>query len=161
MAEFKFAAHTKASEHRMDLLLKSARVGGLESVAAFAAAQIQRDSKGAFLAKADPSTGDSWPPRKVEPKDGHPVLRQTGALWSEVIGEYTIIGEGKARMFATLTSGAASEPYAMLHQFGGTSDMAPGPAAVAARPFAGLTDKSAEMIQRHAIGPSGFLGPEA
>ncbi len=36
--------------------------------------------------------------------------------------------------------------YGALHQFGGTSDMKPGPAAVPARPWLGVTDEDRDVI---------------
>jgi len=34
------------------------------------------------------------------------------------------------------------EIYAAIHQLGGTDDMAPGPAAIPARPYAGLSEQA-------------------
>lgn len=42
--------------------------------------------------------------------------------------------------------GSNIEDYAAIHQFGGTSDMAPGPASIPAREYLGLSDENIDDI---------------
>lgn len=76
--------------------------------------------------------------RKAKKRGGAPILKfdnhmlgdrlnyQVGDTWVEI---------------------GTNVPYGALHQFGGTSGMAPGPAAVPARPWLGLSDEDTTEIR--------------
>lgn len=97
----------------------------------------------AFAAEADPATGDpwayltaeTWERRDLEGHDG-PILQVSGHLATSLQSDY-------GRDYA---AHGTNTIYAALHQFGGTPDMPPGPAAVPARPFLGLDPTAAEDI---------------
>lgn len=57
--------------------------------------------------------------------DAHPILQRDGGLAASVSG-------GHNRLSAWVGAG---KRYAAIHQFGGKPGMAPGPAAIPARPF--------------------------
>lgn len=57
--------------------------------------------------------------------DAHPVLQRDGGLAASI----THGGDDRSAWVG------ASKIYAAIHQFGGTADMAPGPAGIPARPF--------------------------
>lgn len=66
-------------------------------------------------------------PRKRGGRDGdaHPILQRDGGLAASI----THGGDDRSAWVG------ASKLYAAIHQFGGRPDMAPGPAAIPARPF--------------------------
>lgn len=146
---FQFVAHTRAAEHRLDLLMRSASGAGLESVASFMAAEIQRESKGSFLTHADPSTGHAWPERKHQYEN--PMLRKSGALWADVVGDYEMKTGGKANVFAHVPEGEASEDYATVHMFGSAEKN------IKARRFAGLSKEGRRKVRQHATSQAGLL----
>lgn len=45
----------------------------------------------------------------------------------------------------------SNQPYAAIQQFGGTEDMAPGPAAIRARPYLGISDDNKEELESVAL----------
>ncbi|MDB2620269.1 phage virion morphogenesis protein [bacterium] len=150
----KFKAHTAAAEHLTDLLIKSARGEGLESVAAFAAATGQRASKRSFLEASDPTTGEPWEPRRHEYP--HPILRETGTLWADVIGDYELDGAvATVGIYVPQTSPA--HEYAAKHQFGEESHLADSIGELPARPFAGMSPEDVKRIVKFTLGPKGLL----
>jgi phage virion morphogenesis protein len=84
----------------------------------------------AFQSETSPF-GDGWAAldadyvARTRKGDAHPILQVTGGLAASI----THGGDDDAAWVG------ASKLYAAIHQFGGTSDMAPGPAAVQARPY--------------------------
>ncbi len=100
----------------------------------------------AFETERDPETGAAWEPLTdayVErPRrsggrggDAHPILQREGSLAKP----QPDFGPDFAEL-------AFPEVYAAIHQFGGTDDMPPGPAAVPARPYAALSDQARDEI---------------
>lgn len=92
--------------------------------------------------------GTKWPElspkyakRKAKKHPGKPLLVRGGRLRGELRPEW-------GDFFAEVSTAALD--YAALHQFGGTSDMAPGPAAVPARPFLGAGDEDVAWIEETA-----------
>ena len=75
--------------------------------------------------------GVPWAPldaayvRRQRHGDAHPILQRSGGLAASVThgGDRTSAWVGVSKL------------YAAIHQFGGTAGMAPGPAAVPARPY--------------------------
>lgn len=62
--------------------------------------------------------------------DDHPILQRDGQLAASI----THGGDDRSAWVG------ASKLYAAIHQFGGTASMAPGPAAIPARPFIPVTE---------------------
>lgn len=86
--------------------------------------------------------------------DGIPWVDLRPATWARkrttsmlVEGSYLRGGIAMAAATNTFVEISADREYAALHQFGGTPDMAPGPAAVPARPYLGLSDEDAALIE--------------
>lgn len=116
-------------------------------------AVLVSESEDAFAAQADPSTGTPWKAlsdryREKLEKRGHngPMLQRTqGGLAASLTPGYD----------ATSASVGSNKVYAAIHQFGGLSSMPPGPAAVPARPYMGLSPQGISDIvsiinQKHA-----------
>lgn len=78
---------------------------------------LQQGVREGFNSSADPETGASWPPRKVE-GDGHPLLVDTGKMMQAATGG----GAGGIKEVdgRSLTIGVrgSSVPYASIHQEG-------------------------------------------
>ena len=80
----------------------------------------------------------AWSPGYAETrKKGSKLLEASGALITSMAWDVT---SDELRVGTNLV-------YAALHQFGGTDDMAPGPAAVPARPFLGVSPDDAADIE--------------
>jgi phage gpG-like protein len=164
VSDLKFKAHTEAAEHRLALLMESARSSGLRSVGASAAARIQQDTKRAFLETADPTTGSSWPARRREPADGHPLMRESGTLWADVLADFQLSGDA-VLLHAYVDPSSPAADYGPAHQHGhdawsgaGRSGGSISTHHLPARRFAGLTPEGREQIIEHARGPRGLLG---
>jgi len=104
----------------------------------------------AFRNEEDPVTGEPWEElseaylarREAAGRTGrgpgvggYRLLQITGDLATPVPS----YGDDYAEL-------AFDEVYSAIHQYGGTSDMPPGPAAIPARPFAGLSDDAASDV---------------
>lgn len=63
---------------------------------------------------------------------GQSLLRGRGALMDSIVGR--VVGDDTVLVGSNLR-------YAAIHQFGGLAGMAPGPAAIPARPYLGLSDE--------------------
>lgn len=107
-----------------------AQIGGL----------IESQTRRRFDERTSPD-GDPWAPwsKGYKKKTGkaQTLLVATGAFRDSMA--WDLNGE-ELRVGSNLV-------YAALHQFGGTDDMAPGPAAVPARPVLGVSDENAREIE--------------
>ncbi|MCY0966139.1 phage virion morphogenesis protein [Parathalassolituus penaei] len=96
----------------------------------------------AFADQADPATGKPWQPfspayLKRNPKrQGGQLLQASGQLATSIQSDY-------GRDYAAV---GTNKIYAAIHQFGGLPGMAPGPAAVPARPYLGLSPEGEQEI---------------
>lgn len=91
-----------------------------------------------FLLEVDPE-GNAWPdlaPATWDAKRTNAILRERGYLYDSLRPEY-------GADFAQL---GTDRPYGAIHQFGGTPDMAPGPADIPPRPFLGISEEDARLI---------------
>lgn len=79
----------------------------------------------------------AWAARKKERGFSGGILTMRGDLLNSVAFE-------AAADHVDIIAGPTE--YAALHQYGGTPDMAPGPAAVPARPFLGVSAEDAQEI---------------
>ncbi|CDL79733.1 phage virion morphogenesis protein [Xenorhabdus cabanillasii] len=117
------------------------------------AAVLASESEEAFANQADPVTGQPWSPltpryqAKLAAR-GHngPMLQRTqGGLALSLSTSYD----------ATSAAIGSNKVYAAIHQWGGLPTMPPGPAAVPARPYMGLSAQGiADIVdiinQKHA-----------
>ncbi|WP_297830902.1 phage virion morphogenesis protein [Thermomonas sp.] len=94
--------------------------------------------------------GSAWAPLSEKYKQrkrraGYPetLLYMEGRLRNELRPDY-------GPDFAAVAT--APLPYAALHQFGGTSGMAPGPAAVPARPYLGASPEDLAWMEKTLAG---------
>jgi phage virion morphogenesis protein len=108
-----------------------------------------------FEDEEDPE-GEPWPElaestrnrrvTKRKLRGSEHILRDRGHLY----GSITYLAS------ATEVAVGSNRKYAAIHQLGGTEDMAPGPAAVPARPFLGLSGADerevAEILLEHLEG---------
>lgn len=99
-----------------------ANIGGL----------VQDQSKARFTTRQSPE-GEAWaawsPAYAETKKKGQTLLFASGAFNDSMAWD---LNDEELRVGSNLV-------YAALHQFGGTDDMAPGPAAVPARPVLGVS----------------------
>jgi phage virion morphogenesis protein len=121
----------------------SALVGDDRAVIAeYGEQRMFQDSQQSFLQTADPTSGAEWVKRKREPKDGHPILRMSAAG----LMKHVRAGHDETASGFEIWGGVIPLVYAAIHQFGGTEGMAPGPAAIPARPYVGLSPESVAKI---------------
>jgi phage virion morphogenesis protein len=103
-------------------------------------ALIESQTKARFDDRASPE-GDpwaAWSETYAETrKKGQTLLVASGSLRDSIAWDLTA---DELRVGSNLV-------YAALHQAGGTDDMAPGPAAVPARPFLGLSTDNVQEIE--------------
>lgn len=110
----------------------------MREIAGVLADQVEQ----AFADQADPTTGKKWPAfspdyLKRNPKrQGGQLLQASGQLATSIQSEY-------GRDYAAV---GTNKIYAAIHQFGGLPGMAPGPAAVPARPYLGLSPEGEQEI---------------
>lgn len=131
------------------------KAGDLTDLMAALAGVLEADVQQNFENQADPVTGNAWPEldedyveRPRTPKGGGrsgnatPILVRDGNL-SQPAMEFD----------ATSAALVFPEVYAALHNFGGTDDMPPGPAAVPQRRFAafhaGLLDDIEAQVRAY------------
>jgi phage virion morphogenesis protein len=81
---------------------------------------------------------EEWIDYKREKKHAPGILTMRGDLLNSIAFE-------AAPAFVDLVAGPSD--YAAIHQFGGEPGMAPGAAAIPARPYLGLSDADAQEIQ--------------
>lgn len=101
-------------------------------------------SEQAFADEKDPESGRKWTDlspshKQYREKKGYwpgKILQMQGALAMSMTTGY---GPTKAWIGSPMV-------YAAIHQLGGTSDMAPGPAAIPARPYMGIDDVARKEI---------------
>lgn len=94
--------------------------------------------------------GSAWAPlsekyKQRKTRAGYPetLLYMEGRLRNELRPDY-------GTDFAEVAT--APLPYAALHQFGGTSGMSPGPAAVPARPYLGASPEDLAWMEKTLAG---------
>jgi phage virion morphogenesis protein len=132
----------------------------LHRIGEFAVAEILKDSTQSFHRQADPTTGKPWAPSKraegafsaasarhaagerASAPRRHTTLLDSRRLFRSVAAEYELRGSG--RLF--VVGGTRPLIYAAIHQFGGTPIMAPGPRAIPARPYVGLSRARSKRI---------------
>lgn len=106
----------------------------------------------AFANEADPVTGNPWPALSDNYLAQNPDRASGQMLQMTAAGLASSIQSENTNDSASV---GTNKLYAALHQFGGLPDMAPGPAAVPARPYLGMsTEDETEMlaiIGRHLI----------
>ncbi|BDA59740.1 phage virion morphogenesis protein [Shewanella xiamenensis] len=107
------------------------------------AAVLESATEGAFEAEADPVTGQAWQSlsdaylRASPKRQGGKILQASaGGLAASVTADsgdfWAAIGSNKI--------------YAAIHQFGGTDDMAAGPAGIPARPYFGISREDEQSM---------------
>ncbi|MDD4864524.1 MAG: phage virion morphogenesis protein [Alishewanella agri] len=107
------------------------------------AAELEDAAEQAFADEASPSTGEAWPVLsdaylKANPKrkGGKMLQASAGGLAASIASEY---GDNWAQI-------GSNKIYAAIHQFGGEDDMAPGPAAIPAREYLGISKETEQNI---------------
>ncbi|BFI48124.1 MULTISPECIES: phage virion morphogenesis protein [Yersinia pseudotuberculosis complex] len=101
------------------------------------AAVLASESEDAFANESDPTTGKKWAPLTdnykarlaKKGKTGNMLQRSQGGLAMSLSTEYDAVSAAIG----------TNKIYGPLHQWGGLSHMAPGPAAVPAREYMGLS----------------------
>ncbi|HCR3993474.1 TPA: phage virion morphogenesis protein [Morganella morganii] len=117
------------------------------------AAVLASESEDAFAAQADPSTGTPWAPltpryqAKLERsgRNGPMLQRTQGGLATSLSTSYD----------ATSAAIGSNKVQSAIHQYGGLPSMPPGPAAIPARKYMGLSPQGINDIvdiinQKHA-----------
>lgn len=86
--------------------------------------------------------------------DGLPWVDLRPATWARKRTDSKLVERGYLRGGIALAAAtnafveiSADREYAALHQLGGTPDMAPGPAAVPARPYLGLSEADGALLE--------------
>lgn len=121
-------------EARRRLNRLSERVGDLSPLMNELTGVLEDEAQEAFAQEADPATGDKWKRLTTDyvkhgrGGDEHPILQRSGDLAKL----QTDFGDDFAQI-------GSNEPYAAIHQLGGRPGMAPGPAAIPARPYLGVS----------------------
>lgn len=95
---------------------------------------LLESSKDRFKTETNPE-GIQWAPLQPETlahKKTRTKLREADRLLRTLRVDFS-------EQFAGVSAGGPGVPYAAIHQLGGTSDMAPGPAAIPARAYLGIS----------------------
>jgi phage gpG-like protein len=161
---FTLASDLRRLDARVGLAVKRWTSIDLEKVGAYAASKVRADSMASFRNQADPSTGAPWKPskratgafkratakfqagkRSKAPSRGT-TLEGTGRLKRSMRAGYEVLRNGVVQFWG----GTVPLIYAAIHQFGGLPSMAPGPAAIPARPYVGMSSASKGDVQRYA-----------
>ncbi len=88
--------------------------------------------------------GIAWAPLK----DATLAKKQTDKKLREALRLHNTLRVDFSDQFGGVAAGGPGVPYAAIHQFGGTSDMAPGPAGIPARTYLGISDSDqAEILE--------------
>lgn len=136
MAAFEFEWDDRRFAEACDALM--ARGTRLLPLLAEIGSELVRSTQDRFVDQVDP--------------DGVPWVDLAPATWSRKRTDRILVEYGD------LSGGINFEPtddyvdviadreYAAIHQFGGTPDMAPGPAAIPARPFLGISREDAAIV---------------
>ncbi|RZF83716.1 phage virion morphogenesis protein [Pseudoalteromonas sp. CO325X] len=135
-------------------LQQLARAGVDLSTPMAAVAQVlSGESEDAFANEQDPETGQAWQALSDN------YVKQNPA---RALGQILQMSQGGLASSITTDSGStwaqigSNKEYAAIHQLGGTSDMAPGPAAIPARPYLGLgeqgEDEILDLLANHLLG---------
>lgn len=117
-------------------------IGGLDDLSPLMrgiAGVIEDAAQQAFEDQADPDGGTPW----VDLKPATVKRRGEASPILQVRGDLARLTSDYGRRYAQVGS---NEPYAAIHQFGGSDDMAPGPAGIPARPYLGLGDGDIDEI---------------
>lgn len=104
---------------------------------------LEDNTEQAFADEASPVTGEPWAALsdaylKANPKrkDGKMLQVSAGGLAPSIESDY---GDSWAQI-------GSNKVYAAIHHFGGEDDMAPGPAAIPAREYFGISKEGEEDI---------------
>lgn len=127
------AALTGLQHRAEDLTPAMRKIGGLLSDIA----------EEAFETESDPVTGESWPWLSENYLKRRPNRRNGQMLQASAGGLASSIAVDTGDIWAQIGS---NKPYAAIHQYGGTDDMAPGPAAIPARPYIGFGESHHDEI---------------
>ncbi|MFZ5785519.1 MAG: phage virion morphogenesis protein [Acidobacteriota bacterium] len=157
---FRFRVDADRLVARLRILRERWTGDGLRRVGEFAAAEVLKDSTQSFRRQADPTTGKAWAPskrarsafaaastqhaagkRKTAPRRNTTLL-DSRRLFRSVTSDYEIKGSGRL----SVVGGTRPLRYAAIHQFGGTPKLAPGPRAIPARPYVGLSAARSRRI---------------
>lgn len=100
------------------------------------AAIMEGATEDAFADEASPVTGERWEALSDNYLKANPKRVGGQILQASAGGLAASIEADSGAFWAEIGS---NKPYAAIHNFGGTSDMAPGPAAIPAREYFGLS----------------------
>lgn len=101
------------------------------------AAVLASESEDAFANQADPATGQPWTPLTPRYKAKLDARGYTGPMLQRTQGGLALsLSTAYDAVSAAIGS---NKVYAPIHQWGGLPTMPPGPAAVPARPYMGLS----------------------
>ena len=108
------------------------------------AAVLASESEDAFARETDPSTGKKWKPLSPRYKEGLDACGLTGLMLQRSQGGLAM--SLSTTYDATTAAIGSNKVYAALHQWGGLPTMPAAPAAVAARPYMGLSPQGVADI---------------
>ncbi len=116
--------------------------GLLDDVGYAAASLVESQTRRRIEDERTAPDGAPWPlwseRYKKSRHKGNTLLRGEGDLVDSISGAFD--GTDEVSVGSNLV-------YAAIHQFGGTDDMAPGPAGIPARPYLGLSGENADEIR--------------
>ncbi len=106
------------------------------------AAELESITESAFANEQDPTTGMAWQALSDHYLARHPERQEGQILQSS--GQLAASIESDADALSAIIG--SNKPYAAIHQLGGTSEMAPGPAGIPAREYLGVGDADIPRI---------------
>lgn len=107
------------------------------------AAIMEGATEDAFADEASPVTGERWEALSDNYLKANPKRVGGQILQASAGGLAASIEADSGVFWAEIGS---NKPYAAIHNFGGTSDMAPGPAAIPAREYFGINAENEDDI---------------
>lgn len=101
--------------------------------------ELVESTRKRFSTKTAPD-GQAWKPLKPQ------TVERKNGKGSILVFESYLLDLLRADAGDDFVDIGSALDYAALHQLGGTSDMAPGPAAVEARPYLGMSDDDGRNV---------------
>lgn len=106
---------------------------------------IEMQTKHRIAAEKSAPDGTPWAPWS----DDYATSRHRGH--SLLVGDGHLLGSINWQDQGDQIEVGSNLVYAAIHQFGGTPDMAPGPRAIPARPYLGLSDENVVEIEAELV----------
>lgn len=122
-------------QERLGRLARALRPAELNDMLESLAAEVESQTRRRISEERTSPNGEAWPP--WDPDSRYAKTRHGNQ--SLLMGEGDLLDSIQSAVDGNAAEIGTNLVYGPIHQFGGTPDMASGPAAVQARPYLGLS----------------------